>query len=350
LPATAVFRADANAQIGLGHVMRCLALAQAWIDADGEAVFVLADDVPAVRKRLESEGIEVHYLSSQSGSDAEAVETQAILADVNTEWLVLDGYHFDVAYVAKLHSVDYGLTLFDDHGSRSKYSAEIVLNPNVFARSAMYPQQSGTEFLLGLQYALLRKEFWNSPKRDVIAPASVSKLLITMGGSDPENVTGFLLKAINLVEHYHLEITVIVGGANPHLETLKQGTKASRYPVQLLQNVTDMPSVFRHAEAAITAPGGTCAELALMGIPMFLITIADNHVLTGEEFAAQELAVNLGWYKQYTLETLVEPIKGFLKDSQRRRKIAQNALSQVDGQGAKRVVEAMLQHKKVKGA
>lgn len=346
----AVFRTDANAQIGLGHVMRCLALAQAWMEAGGSAIFVLADQVPAVQKRLESEGIAVHHLASQSGTDADATETKALLSHTNTQWLVLDAYHFDASYIAKLNSTDCSMVLFDDHGSRSKYDAEIVLNPNIFARSEMYPKQSGAEFLLGLKYALLRKEFWSLSKQRAIAPANVSKLLITMGGSDPENVTGLVLEAMDLVQADHLEITVIVGGACPNLEALKRAAKTARHPVQLLRNVTDMPAVLQHAEAAITAPGGTCAELALMGIPMFLLTIADNHVLTGEEFAAQQLAVSVGWYKQFTPESLAKPIQSFLKDSQLRRKLAQKALSQVDGQGAKRVIEAMLQHKKGQGA
>ena len=350
MPATAVFRTDANTHIGLGHVMRCLALAQAWMDTGGKAVFLLADEVPAVRMRLRTEGIEVRYLSSPSGAIADATETRAVLTAVNAEWLVLDGYHFEVPFITQLRSDGCKMMLFDDHGKRPQYEVEIVLNPNVFGRRELYPQESNAEFLLGLKYALLRKEFWNLAKRGAIAPNNVSKLLIAMGGSDPANVTCLLLKALDLVEANELEITVIVGGANPNLEAIKEAAKTARHPVQLLPNVTDMSVVLGHAEAAITAPGGTCAELALMGIPTFLVTIADNHVLTGEEFAAKEMAVSAGWYKQYTPESLADRIQGFLMDAELRRKVAKKALSQVDGQGAKRVVETMLRHTKAGGA
>src|SRR5262245_47860447 len=89
-----LLRADAGCRMGTGHVMRCLALAQAWQDAGGRAVFALAGESLPLENRLESEGCPVERLTAEAGSESDARQTTSIARRLGAEWVVVDGYQF----------------------------------------------------------------------------------------------------------------------------------------------------------------------------------------------------------------------------------------------------------------
>src|SRR5947209_553477 len=93
-----LIRADASVAIGTGHVMRCLALAQAWQDAGGRVVFVMAQHTIAIKNRLRREAIDVILLQVAPGSQEDSSQTAAIAADLAVDWVVVDGYQFDSTY------------------------------------------------------------------------------------------------------------------------------------------------------------------------------------------------------------------------------------------------------------
>ena len=97
-----LIRADGSLAIGTGHVMRCLALAQAWRDAGGDAVFAMADATPALEERLRNEGFEVARAAVQVGSVADAEETAQLAHKHGASWVVVDGYEFGEGYQASL--------------------------------------------------------------------------------------------------------------------------------------------------------------------------------------------------------------------------------------------------------
>src|SRR5271169_5127044 len=179
-----LFRADATVTSGTGHVMRCLALAQAWHDGGGRAVFAMADATPAVEERLQSEGFEVTRLVVRVGSVADAEETAKLAHQHNASWAVVDGYGFGAEYQANLKSRGLKVLFIDDNGHAGHYSADLVLNQNVYAEEAPYRSRGlSTKLLLGPRFAMLRREFaaWREWRRE--NPAIVRKVLVTMGGS-----------------------------------------------------------------------------------------------------------------------------------------------------------------------
>src|SRR5947209_10124385 len=93
-PPRLLFRADADPRMGTGHLMRCLALAQAWLDLGGEATLLTACALPELNARTIAEGVRVEPLAVPAGSDADAERTRTITAELGAEWIVLDGYHF----------------------------------------------------------------------------------------------------------------------------------------------------------------------------------------------------------------------------------------------------------------
>ena len=175
---TLVVRADATVVMGTGHVMRCLALAQAWQDAGGSCVFAMAEPTPAVEERVAAEGIQVvRFRKTIPGSSQDAAQLVELARAQGAAWLVVDGYHFDAEYQRRLKDTELKLLWVDDNGESAHYYADLVLNQNAHARDGLYVHREPyTRLLLGPRYALLRREFarWRDWKRE-IAPLAAAR-------------------------------------------------------------------------------------------------------------------------------------------------------------------------------
>lgn len=272
-----LIRADASISIGTGHVMRCLALAQACLAAGWEVTFLMGEGSPPLAQRVAEEGVAVIEQPLPWGTLADAQQTIALVNQIEADWVVVDGYHFGADYQKWLKEANLRVLAVDDYGHATHYWADIVLNQNITASEELYTsRETYTKLLLGTRYVLLRKEFWpwRSWQRQI--PPVASKILVTLGGSDPDNVTLKVILALQKAAIENLEAVVIVGGSNPHYQQLLDAVKGWEGKINLRQNVSNMPELMAWADMAITAGGSTCWEMAFMGLPCLLIPIADN--------------------------------------------------------------------------
>ncbi len=132
-PGTLLIRADANSAIGTGHVMRCLALAQAWQDAGGKVAFACTELPPFLSQRLETEGCKVSTIDVVPGTDRDLEETRRLAESIAPKWLVLDGYAFGPDFQLTLRDVKWRLLFIDDDGRHESYHADAILNQNAGA-------------------------------------------------------------------------------------------------------------------------------------------------------------------------------------------------------------------------
>ena len=289
-----VFRVDGNTSIGTGHVMRCLALAQAWQSEGGRSVFAMALSAPALEARLTSEGIDVFRLSAPSGSVEDARETTALVQKLRAKWVVIDGYSFGPSFQCVLKDSDKSLLLVDDNGQPNQCFADIILNQNIYADESLYPKRGASStLLLGTKYALLRREFLK-PRVLHKQITKHQRILITLGGSDPENVTSRIITELKDRDFENLEISVVVGPANPKYDVLVEEAKGLDCKCDLLKSATNMAELMDWADIAISGAGSTCWELAFIGLPMILIVLADNQIRTSNGLAEAGAAVNSG--------------------------------------------------------
>ncbi|MFP5268889.1 UDP-2,4-diacetamido-2,4,6-trideoxy-beta-L-altropyranose hydrolase [Coleofasciculus sp.] len=336
-----VVRVEASTQIGTGHVMRCLALAQAWQDAGGQPIFVMSTDAPPIRARLESEGVEVINLSVQVGSAEDAKETATLAQHLGANWVVVDGYYFGAEYQRIIKNSGLCLLFIDDYGHAQHYWANIVLNQNIDAHEGLYLNRSpDTKLLLGTRYALLRQEFrqWQGWTRKISQVAQ--KVLVTLGGSDPENVTLKVIRGLQRVDVQGLEaiVIVVVGGSNPHYEQLQAAVKVSQFPISLERNVTNMPELMAWADVAISAGGSTTWELAFMGLPSLVLILADNQRAIAETLGEMGVDVNLGWHEDVSVTDIAQAMKQLRVSSGIRSEMARHGLELIDGEGTARVL------------
>jgi UDP-2,4-diacetamido-2,4,6-trideoxy-beta-L-altropyranose hydrolase len=338
-PGTLLIRADANAEIGIGHVMRCLALAQAWQDAGGDAVFCQTQSIPSLDKRLQSEGIVLVHLDAHIGSQQDAIQTMEVAHIRKAQWVVVDGYHFDAPYLEYLKGGELKLLFIDDIGNQ--HFADIVVNQNIDASATRYPQYDG-ELLLGPQYVFLRREFasWRGWTRSPV-PA-VRKVLVTVGGCDSHNVTETVLHALCSLKHLDLEVIVALGVHTPHMDSLLKTKSQLSADVQLRRNVSEMSDLMAWADLAISAGGGTCYELIFFQVPTILITVAENQRAVCHWLGKSRVAIDAGWFHALNSQRLAESVRALILDGELRRTLIENCQHLVDGKGTSRVVERML--------
>jgi UDP-2,4-diacetamido-2,4,6-trideoxy-beta-L-altropyranose hydrolase len=334
-----ILRADASPQIGTGHIMRCLALGQCFRNAGESSVFVTCMITPQIRARLELEGFEIKELSVIPGSVEDAKQTVTISKDVSASWIVLDGYHFDVSYQRMIKMLEANLLLIDDNGCASHYYADIVVNQNIHASEKLYSSREPyTSLLLGTSYALLRDEFlsWQGWKRQI--PELAQNILVTLGGSDPENVTLKIYDAIVQLGINRLNV-IIIGANNQYSEHIKSLIEKSNANITLKSNVTKMSDLMAWADIAVSAGGTSTWELAFMGLPMIMIAIADNQCRIVEELSKTGAAVNLGWQQNVTSSMIAKSISRLMEDVDKRTEMSRLAQTLVDSKGAGRVLE-----------
>lgn len=338
-----LFRVDASTEIGTGHVMRCMALAQACLDAGKMGIFVMAKEAPALESRIKSQGMEVIHLSVSSGSTEDAKETASIAKNSGASWVVVDGYDFGAEYQRIIKDSGMNLLFVDDYGHTNHYYADIVLNQNVYASEDLYAnREPNTELLLGSDYMLLRQEFWQWQGWRRETPTIAHKVLVTMGGSDPDNVTLKVIQALQQVEVEGLEAVVVAGASNPHDEQLQLAIQDLRFPIRLEKNVTNMPDLMAWADVAISAGGSTSWELAFMGVPSIILIVAAHQQSSVETLSKMGVFINLGWYEDVSPTEIADALAKFLVEAKNRSQMAQIGQQLVDGKGASRVLSQIL--------
>ncbi|MFA6039775.1 MAG: UDP-2,4-diacetamido-2,4,6-trideoxy-beta-L-altropyranose hydrolase [Candidatus Peribacteraceae bacterium] len=336
---TFVFRVNANPSVGTGHLMRCLALAQAMKENGCSTAFVAADLTPALQGRLAEEKAEVIRLTAESYGEEDAHETAEHAKRLGAAWVVVDGYRFDGTYQDALKREGLRVLFVDDYGHAKSYAADAVLNQNVGAKSDLYTKRGeSTALLLGTQYALLQRQFREPPRGERQTPDVASRLLVTLGGGDPANVTCKVVAALRGMKG--LEPTVVVGGANPHAEEILSLCRESG--MKCIINAPRMRELMEQADMAVSAGGTTSYELAYLGVPTLSIILADNQVAVAEGMAAAGCSVSLGWHDKITQEKLRTQVQSLAKDQQRRELMAETGRALVDGYGADRVLMHLL--------
>lgn len=187
-----VIRADASSTIGIGHVMRCLALAQEWNDSIGNVSVIMRCSSKCLDKRLYNEKIATFFLDPAipQNSKQDSIFCVDIAKKNGATWIVIDGYQFDFLYLKKLKDAGLKTLVIDDNGLAGPY-ADIILNQNAYAKPAIYKEISpNCRLLMGPSYALIRREFRRAVPVKRIIPEHAKKILITAGGGDSGNITG----------------------------------------------------------------------------------------------------------------------------------------------------------------
>jgi UDP-2,4-diacetamido-2,4,6-trideoxy-beta-L-altropyranose hydrolase len=334
-----VFRADASAQMGTGHLMRCLALAQAWRGDGGESAFVTRAEGP-LAERLKEEGNEVVAVGAAPGSSGDATRTAEVARREGADWIVLDGYHLLDPYELALRERGARIVAFDDYGHARHEHADLVVNANAYAAEDEYRRRGTTcELMLGGRYVPLRREFerfrsWEREQRD-----RATRVLVALGGSDPENRTREVLGAlVDLGEG--VEAIVVAGASNVHRASLEKDVRELPIRVDLRSDVREVSELMAWADLGVGAGGTSSWERAFMELPSAVVVLADNQERVAESVEALGLGVRVGRGADLR-RAVAAALRGLAADPRARREMGRRGREQVDGEGCDRLVQRL---------
>ncbi|HYC02665.1 MAG TPA: UDP-2,4-diacetamido-2,4,6-trideoxy-beta-L-altropyranose hydrolase [Azospirillaceae bacterium] len=341
MTAPILIRADASPAMGAGHVMRCLALAEALVELGRPCRFLAAGLPEALRARLERAGFGVQMLAAEPGGPADRDATLELARGAAA--LVLDGYHFGADYRAALAASGRPVLAFDDLCTLPSLHASMVVNPSPAALSMPYAAAApGADLLLGPAYAPLRREFRDALAIPLPPLADRRSLLLTFGGSDPPGLTVPVVKRLAPDLPDGMTLEVVIGGANPRRACVEAAV--ARFPdrARLHVETERMGELMRCCGLAVAAAGGTLGELAALRVPTLLVPIADNQRPSAAAAAAAGAVVMVDGCAENAAGAVVATALSLWQDPARRAALADRmAVGGVDGQGAVRIAAAL---------
>ncbi|GAA0366900.1 hypothetical protein GCM10009092_34070 [Bowmanella denitrificans] len=329
---------DGHSQMGLGHLMRCLALAQHLQAEDIDVTFaVLPGTVPFCRARHDWVGAVLTIPEGLTQQDEIAWLNQQP-AFQQADIVVLDGYQFNEIYRQALKQTGCQLALFDDNNNSGMLHADLVINGAANAEQLGYNLSApGAKYCLGEKFRVLRREFTYAET----SWAKRNSLLITMGGSDPANLTLPLLKALDSAGA-DMPIRVITGAAYPWLGQLQAFWAKTNLVVQHIQDCQQMADAYCHAKLVVSAAGGSQYELQATASPAFLLVVADNQAEATFYTAGQHWCRAVDCRQRVDFVALTQQVLALWQDKQALQSMHTKAMHLADLDGASRIITTMM--------
>lgn len=372
-----VFRADASLQLGSGHIMRCLTIADALKAPGVKCQFISRAHTGHLMEVIRQRGYEVISLAApllQSFStsqnfaggteesepppphepmhagflgvtwQADAQETVAALLGRLPDWLVVDHYALDRRWEEVVATCCKKLMVIDDLADRS-HLCDLLLDQNLGRQPNDYAALVPTycRVLTGPEYALLRPEFaalrTYSLQRRQGDPA-IHQLLITMGGVDKDNVTGQVLQALNSCDlPSECRITVVMGLTAPWLQNVQELAAQMPWRTEVVVNVDDMAQRMSDSDLAIGAAGSTAWERCCLGLPTLMVVLAENQQLGAYALEAVHGAILIDTLSSIATQLPTAIIALINSDLQSKMSLAASAVT--DGHGVQKILRAM---------
>ena len=326
-------RADANAQIGAGHMMRCLTIAHAFVEKGETVRFITADH--------NSDGLiggfdAICLNTVWTDAESELPKLFEAIKASKPSLVLIDSYCVTEHYFNELNQVVF--TAYIDDLNAACWNVDWLINYNIFASVYDYSRYTGTStrLLLEPRYAPLRKEFRLLPRHGI--NQSVTDILVSAGGADPEGITERMIREV-CPNWPDIRFHFIVGVLNPRIDEIKKLEKGN---VILHINERNMAELMMKCDIAISAAGITLYELCAAGTPTITYTLADNQIYADRQFDAQGLMVSAGDCRENDMFTACVSDKIQELDYIKRSDLSERMQNFVDGQGADRIVEALL--------
>lgn len=334
-------RADGGREIGTGHIMRCLSVADALRQLGEPSCFLVADD--SAVSILESRKQEYRVLGSSYLRPEEELDTLIpVLKEEKRSALLADSYYVTAAYLRR--AGEYIPICYMDDTGICGMPAELHVNYNIFAEPSLYQGEVSVpekEYLLGTEYVPLRREFGQASYQ---VRDRAERILITTGGSDKYDLTGKILEyVLDFPGTEDLEYCVVSGAYNRYLTHLRDLEK-NNVKVQVYSGVSNMLELMQSCDIAVTAGGTTMYELCAVGVPIVCFSFVDNQQKIVEGFRRREIVCYGGDYLRQG-EKLIKEVADHIvllrNNAQLRRTYSLRQRSLVDGQGAMRIARRL---------
>ncbi len=331
----ALFHCEASSAIGTGHVFRCLTLANALAEKGWVCAFFCSEETLETVPALQSSGLEIHH-------SRDSIEA---FYDI----IVIDNYDIAAATEQTFRGICTKIVVIDDLANRM-HACDVLLDQTLDCEASHYSAfvPSVCNILAGVPYALLRPEFielrGEAMQRREENAGRVKSLFVTMGGTDPHNVTSLVLSSLDYVDS-DLKVDVILSQSAPHKDKIAQQCVLLRdkgFEIDLHFSISDMGRMMMEADLAIGAGGTTSWERCCLSLPTLMVEIADNQAFVAKALHNSGAVVNLGKAAQLKAEDVAEGINSLLNSPKDVQKMGIKAAGICDGFGIHRLIPYLI--------
>lgn len=333
------FRVDGSADIGMGHVMRCLSLAsQVHARVTSRIYFIMRDYDAAVDKVVE-EGYTVLTLPPNITRVEEINQMGDMIERKSASVLVIDTPDADGDMVAPFRDRGLTVAVIDDLGGK-KFGADLLVNGSAVERFTQYPPGSADRLLIGPQYMIVKENFLLQSLREKHISKEIRSVLVTLGGADLRKTIFSVIEGIDGIEG-RFDVIVVLGKAyidTAGFESYLRGKKR-RYTV--LHNVSNMADLMHHADLTVASGGMTLYELVCTRTPGLVISMDEHQAEEARVFEGHRAVVNLGLWRNASSTVVAERVSKLINDYEMRVHLHDNCRNVMDGRGASRVMEEL---------
>lgn len=329
-------RADSSSTIGTGHVMRCLTLSEELLANGHTVAFYTSEiEVPWLRQLISELEIEMHYVEESSLSIEQ-------FSSFNPDWIVVDSYVIPSSEISNLCSSVRTLAIVD-LDSRG-ISADLFLDQNFNSENAVWPENVTNKLLAGVKYSLIRNKILSSRRpRPWKFKQHTPNILCVMGGSDP---SGTIIPIAEALSKVTMEFTATIV-CTPQWQTEVEKRLSHDSRVTIVEPTNEIGHLYSQADLVVSAAGSSAWEICTLGIPSLLIAVADNQQLPLTQTREAKLALTLdrlSTEKDKFVQEIKESLELLIQDEILREELSSNSLKHFDGEGKKRVVQALESH------
>jgi len=329
-------RADGNASIGMGHLMRCFSIAVALREKNIPVIF-FTDSLESLAL-IEERGIPCEFVKPVDEFEDELSNLIHLIHENNIKMLLVDSYRATPDYMLYLKKEVF--VIYIDDIAAKVLPADCLINYNIYGDALPYKElyDESTALLLGSRFAPVKREF---SEMDYRLKEHVNTILITMGGSDSLNIAGQIGELLLNVIPESIEIILICGRFSPHYSLVRELELKSKR-VSVLTDVKDMWNVMVKADIAIAAAGSTMYELCTLGVPSVCCYYVENQRLIAEAFGVRTSMVNAGDFSEnpnLVLQNIKEEVIKLINDYPKRKLLSEEMHNITDGKGANRIAD-----------
>ncbi|MEC1715541.1 UDP-2,4-diacetamido-2,4,6-trideoxy-beta-L-altropyranose hydrolase [Schinkia azotoformans] len=314
-----LIRADASTEIGSGHIMRCLTLAD-MLRKEGATVYFVCRELKGHLCRLiEAKGyhcLRLSHLKPTFDQQKDAQETLCLLEfnGLKFDIVIIDHYLIDSLWEQAVRTAIPNIMVIDDLANR-KHDCDILLDQNYFKSFEIRYDDlvpTGCNKLLGLKYLLLRPEFYEENTVNDKKCNPIQDLLIFYGGSDPTNETVKVLEALDQIKLTDLSIHIVVGLSNANLKLIENRCRDRNFHFYV--QIDYLGQLMKKVDLALGAGGVTMWERCYLGLPSIITVVAENQKASTEAAAEYGAVWNLGWHENVKVSNLVDTINNAIKN------------------------------------
>jgi UDP-2,4-diacetamido-2,4,6-trideoxy-beta-L-altropyranose hydrolase len=350
-----VFRVDASLEIGSGHVMRCLTLAQALRSRSAQCLFVCREhggNMTAMIRQMGFDVISLAPVASASLPDSsapahvawvgaawpqDAAQTIQTLGNDVVDWLVVDHYGLDARWERALRPRALNIMVIDDLADRP-HDCDLLLDQNLIQNldrryDSLLPAACAR--LVGPRYALLQPQYREWQSRTPARQGPVRRVLAYFGAADAHNLSGLVVGAFVELDKADVALDLVINPGSPHADTVRAQVQGNDR-ITLHENLPSLALLMVQADLAIGAGGATSWERCCLGLPTLVVTLADNQKPIARELHHQGYVEWLGHWDVVSQRLLGERLTMALDGSMALER-SERCMRLVDGLGVDRV-------------